>query len=63
MKTYMIKVLTLLLFTAVTVSSCSVQYRQNRMHRREIDHNRVHDRDHDHDRDRDHHYDQSPRRF
>jgi hypothetical protein len=39
MKKYFFKLLTLLLFTSVAVSSCSVRYREN--HRRH-----VHDNDH-----------------
>jgi ABC-type Zn2+ transport system substrate-binding protein/surface adhesin len=48
MKTQIIRLITLLIFASVAISSCSVEYRER--HRRHNDDH--HDRDHDHD----HHY-------
>jgi hypothetical protein len=45
MKKYVIKLVTLLVFASVAISSCSVEYRQRRMHR------------HDPNGHDDHHYD------
>jgi hypothetical protein len=53
MKKYVIKMSAVLLFTVVAVSSCSLEYRQNRMHGNDQD--RHSKRGHDRDRDRDHH--------
>lgn len=47
MKKYMIKLVALMLFTSVAISSCSVEYRQRHMR----------GQDHSHDHDNDHHYD------
>jgi hypothetical protein len=51
MKKHIIKLATLLLFTSVAISSCSVDYRERRKHRNDPN---WHD---PHSRDRDHHYD------
>lgn len=52
MKNYMIKLIALLMFASVAVSSCSMEYRE---HRRAERHDRGHDHDHDDHHD-DHHY-------
>lgn len=56
MKKHIIKMVTLLIFTSVALSSCSVEYRERRMHRNDPNwhdpHNDHHDDHHD-----DHHYD------
>lgn len=54
MKKHIIKLATLLLFTSVAISSCSVEYRERRMHRNDPN---WHDHDHDHHYDDHHHYD------
>jgi ABC-type Zn2+ transport system substrate-binding protein/surface adhesin len=50
MKKYTIRMIALLVFASVAVSSCSMEYRQ---HRKE---QRGHDHDHDHDNDHNGHY-------
>lgn len=53
MKKHVIKLVTLLIFTSVALSSCSVEYRERRMHRHDPNwHDDHHDNHHD-----DHHYD------
>jgi hypothetical protein len=54
MKKQMIRMITLLAFSSVLLSSCAVGYRQNRRHddRRN---SRGHNRDHDSNRDRNDH--------
>lgn len=54
MKKHIIKLVTLLLFTSVAVSSCSLEYRERRMHRNDPNWHDQHDRDHNH---HDHHDD------
>ncbi|WP_214069976.1 hypothetical protein [Mucilaginibacter sp. dw_454] len=54
MKKLIIKVVTLLLFTSVVASSCSLEYRQHRAHRNDPN---WHDGDHHDDHHDDHHYD------
>ncbi|MES2279570.1 MAG: hypothetical protein V4592_26285 [Bacteroidota bacterium] len=49
MKKYLIRMIALMMFASVAISSCSVEYRQ---HRKE---QRGHDHDHDDHHD-DHHY-------
>jgi len=49
MKKNLIKMITLVAFSTVLLSSCSMEYRQNR--RKQRDNNHQHDHDHD-----DHHY-------
>ncbi len=53
MKKYIIKMVALLLFTSVAISSCSLEYRERRSHRNDPN---WHD-PHGHDRDHDRHYD------
>jgi hypothetical protein len=50
MKKYLIRMIMLLAFTSVTITSCSLEYRQHRRETRDKD--RDHNRDHD-----DHHND------
>jgi ABC-type nickel/cobalt efflux system permease component RcnA len=62
MKKHIIKVVALLLFTSVAMSSCVVGYRERGMHRHDSDrHNRYDNRydnrnDHRYDNDNYHHY-------
>lgn len=56
MKKYIIKVVTLLLFTSVALSSCSLDYRERRAHRNDPNWHDSHDRG-GHDHHDDHHYD------
>ncbi|MDB5004125.1 MAG: hypothetical protein JWQ34_2350 [Mucilaginibacter sp.] len=58
MKKYVIKMIALILFTSVAISSCSLEYRQQRMHRNDQNgrDNNGHDRDH-----RDDHHDNNHR--
>ncbi|MDB4923946.1 MAG: hypothetical protein JWR23_2 [Mucilaginibacter sp.] len=60
MKKYVIKMVTLLVFASVTITSCSLEYRQRRMHERDNDRGRDNDRNRDHDNN-DHHYDNAHR--
>jgi ABC-type nickel/cobalt efflux system permease component RcnA len=46
MKKHFFKIMALLLFTSMAISSCSVEYRERRQHDRE---------QHDHDHDNAHH--------
>ncbi|WP_345101116.1 hypothetical protein [Mucilaginibacter panaciglaebae] len=59
MKKQALKLVTLLLFTSVAISSCSLDYRQRRAHRNDPNWQDPHSRDRDHHNDRhdDHHYD------
>jgi hypothetical protein len=58
MKKYMIKMVALLLFTTVAVSSCSLEYRQRHMRG---GNQPGRDRDHHDDHNGDHHYDNNHR--
>jgi hypothetical protein len=58
MKMYVIKMVALLLFTSMAISSCSVEYRERRAHRNDPNwHGNGHNDDHhdDHHNDNDHH--------
>lgn len=58
MKKYVIKMVVLMLFTSIAISSCSLEYRQQRMHRNDPNWHdpNGHDRDH-----RDDHHDDNHR--
>ncbi|HTK21526.1 MAG TPA: hypothetical protein VL442_18535 [Mucilaginibacter sp.] len=48
MKKQITRLIALLIFASVAMSSCSVEYREGHRHHRDDDH---HDRDRDHDHD------------
>lgn len=63
MKKDIIKVVTLLLFASIALSSCEVQYRERSMYRHNRDWHDGYDRRYDHDGHYDHHYDNDYHRY
>lgn len=55
MKKHLIKMITLLAFSSILLSSCSMEYRERRRQHNEGRHDHDHDHDHDHSNDR-HYY-------